>query len=195
MDAIAYCLIAIAIDLVVFVSIYSMASYFCARLAWQRGGTAALFLLILLSQLFWIPLAILTATPTEFDGVASYSAWFANWLVTGFALVLLRRKTQDIPRALEDTARLDGLGALGTWRHAVLPFVKRELVLLAILLLMALLMAGWRFLFGGPDAVGPSRVVVHLVLTPTQYVALAMGASLLGAFPLVGLFFLAKRPN
>jgi hypothetical protein len=60
---------------------------------------------------------------------------------------------------------------------------------------MALLMAGWRFLFGGPDAVGPSRVVVHLVLTPTQYFASAMGASLVGALPLVGLFFLAKRPN
>jgi multiple sugar transport system permease protein len=181
MDAIAYCLIAIAIDLVVFVTIYSMASYFCARLAWQRRGTAALFLLIVLSQLFWVPLALLTEVPSEFDGRWSYSAWFANWLVTGFALVLLRRKTQGIPRALEDTARLDGLGALGTWRHAVLPFVKRELVLLAILLLMALLMAG------------PSRVVVHLVLTPTQYFGLAMGASLVGALPLVGLFFLAKR--
>jgi ABC-type glycerol-3-phosphate transport system permease component len=189
----AFCLIAIGLDLAVLLSIFSMASYFIARLAWHRRGIVGLLVLILLSQIFWIPLAILTQRPGEFDGFAAYSAWFANWLVTGFALVLLQRKTENIPKSLEDAARLDGLSAIGTWRRAVFPFVRRELAVLAILLLMALLMAGWRFRFAGPDGNIPSLVLFHRIVITQQYFTWITIGSLLGASPLIGLFFLAKR--
>jgi len=186
------CLIAIAVDLVVLVTIYSAASYLIARATWHRGGTFSLVLLVVLSQLFWIPLAILTARPSEFTGTASYSAWFANWLVTGFALVLLQRRTQSIPKSLEDAAQLDGLGAIGTWRQAVLPYVKRDLALVAIFLMMALLMSGWRFLFAGPDGL-PSLVVFYRIVASEQYFALITIGSLIGAIPLIAIFFVAKR--
>lgn len=153
---------------------------------------ALLILLIVLSQLFWIPVAILTATENEFVGTASYSAWFGNWLVTGFALVLLQRTTRSIPKSLEETARLDGIGAMGTWRHVVLPFVRRDLMLLAGFLLMALLMASWYFCHF-PDDMTTLVVVLQRTETLRQHLGLITAASLFGAIPLIGIFFASRK--
>jgi multiple sugar transport system permease protein len=184
------CLIAIAVNLAGMVVIYSGASHFLARIAWGRGGTALLILLLVVSQLFWIPVAILIATGNEFAGTVSYSMWFGNWLVTGFALVLLQRKALSIPKSLEETARLDGFGAMGTWRHVVLPFVRRDLVLLAGFLLMATLTASWYLSTFPHDT---STLALERTETLRQHLIIIMSGSLLGALPLLGIFFLAKR--
>ena len=185
-------LTAIAVDLVAMVGIYSVTSYFLIRYTWHKRGTGPIFLLVLISQLLWIPVAMLTATPSEFEGNASYSAWFGNWLVTGFALLLLRRTIQTIPKSHEDAARLDGLGALATWRHVLLPFISRDLALLATLLLMALLFASWHFLLS-PIIGSPSFILLHRIVTPGQYLLLMGAASLLGAIPLIAIFFFAQK--
>jgi multiple sugar transport system permease protein len=186
------CLIGAGVNLVGMLAFYSVASHFLARLSWGKGGMAALILLIVFSQLFWIPVALLIATESEFVGTVSYSAWFGNWLVTGFALVLLQRKTQSIPKSLEETARLDGIGAMGIWRHVVLPFVRRDLMLLAGFLLMALLMATWYYVHF-PDGMTHLVLVLHRAETPGQYFGLITAASLLGAIPLVGIFFASRK--
>lgn len=186
------CLIGAGANLVGMLAFYSAVSHFLARLAWGRGGITALILLIVLSQLFWIPVAFLTATPNEFVGTSSYSAWFGNWLVTGFALVLLQRKTRGILKSLEETARLDGIGAMGTWRHVVLPFVRRDLMLLAGFLLMALLMASWHFAHF-PDDMTTLVVVLQRTETLRQHLVLITAASLVGAIPLIGIFFASRK--
>jgi ABC-type glycerol-3-phosphate transport system permease component len=186
------CLIAIALNLAGMVVIYSGASHFLARIGWGRGGMTLLILLIVVSQLFWIPVAILTSTENEFAGTVSYSMWFGNWLVTGFALVLLQRKTLSIPKSLEETARLDGLGPMGTWRHVVLPFVRRDLVLLAGFLLMATLTASWYFSHFPNDM---STLALERTETLRQHLVMTMSGSLLGVLPLIGIFFFAKRPQ
>jgi ABC-type glycerol-3-phosphate transport system permease component len=185
------CLIAGAADLIVMLALYSAASHFLAGYAWRRQGIGSLIFLIIVSQLVWLPLAFFTTVGDEFIGTASYSAWFANWLVTGFAVVLLQRKTQAISKSFADTARLDGLGALGTWRHAVLPFVRPELGLVALLLLMALLATGWHFLHF-PD--GITHLVLVLLRTQTfrEYLGTMAAGSLAGALPLIAIAFLAK---
>jgi ABC-type glycerol-3-phosphate transport system permease component len=185
-------LIGAGANLVGMLVFYSAASHFLARLAWGRGGMAVLILLIVLSQLLWIPVAILTATENEFVGTASYSAWFGNWLVTGFALVLLQRTTRSIPKSLEETARLDGIGAMGTWRNVVLPFVRRDLMLLAGFLLMALLMASWYFAHF-PDDMTTLVVVLQRTETLRQHLGLITAASLFGAIPLIGIFFASRK--
>jgi ABC-type glycerol-3-phosphate transport system permease component len=185
------CLIGAGVNLVGMLAFYLAASHFLARVAWGRGGMASLILLIVVSQLFWIPVAVLTATPSEFVGSVSYSAWFGNWLVTGFALVLLQRKIQSIPKSLEETARLDGIGALGTWRHVVLPFVRRDLILLAGFLLMALLMASWYFVHF-PDDMTTLVGVFQRTETLRQHIGLITAASLFGAIPLIGIFFASR---
>jgi ABC-type glycerol-3-phosphate transport system permease component len=186
------CLIGAGANLVGMLAFYSVATHLLARLAWGRGGMAVLIPLIVLSQLFWIPVAILTAIPNEFVGSAGYSAWFGNWLVTGFALVLLQRTIRSIPKSLEETARLDGIGAIGTWRHIVLPFVRRDLTLLAGFLLMALLMASWYFCYF-PGRMTQLVVVLQRTEELRQYLALITAASLFGAIPLIGIFFASRK--
>jgi ABC-type glycerol-3-phosphate transport system permease component len=187
------CLIGTAVNLVGMLAFYLAASHFLARLAWGRDGMATLILLIVVSQLFWIPVAALITIPNEFvGGTASYSAWFGNWLVTGFALVLLQRTTRSIPKSLEETARLDGMGAMGTWRHVVLPFVRRDLMVLAGFLLMALLTASWYFCHF-PDDMTTLVIVLKHTATLRQQLVLIMAASLFGAIPLIGIFFASRR--
>ena len=186
------CLIGAGVNLGGMLALYSAASHFLARLAWGRGGMAALILFIVVSQLFWIPVAILTATENEFVGTAFYSAWFGNWLVTGFALVLLQRTTRSIPKSLEETARLDGIGAIGTWRRVVLPFVRRDLLLLAGFLLMALLMESWYFCHF-PDEMTTLVAVLQRTETLRQHLVLITAASLFGAIPLIGIFFASRK--
>jgi ABC-type glycerol-3-phosphate transport system permease component len=187
------CLIGAGANLVGMLAFYSAVSHFLARLAWGRGGMAALILLIVLSQLLWIPLAVLTATEDEFFGAASFSAWFGNWLVTGFALVLLQRTTRNIPKSLEETARLDGIGGVGRWRHVVLPFVRRDLTLLGSFLLMALLMSSWYFVHHFPDDMSTLVAVLHRPETLRQHIGLITAASLFGAVPLIGISFAARK--
>ena len=160
--------------------------------AWDRRGIVAVLLLIVISQLFWIPLALLTATPNEFVGSSSFSPWFANWLVTAFALILLQRKTRSIPKSLKDASRIDALGPIGTWRHVVLPFVRRDLLLLTILLTMALLAAFWHYIHF-PDDMTQFIIVVQRMETLRQHLGLIISACLAGAVPLMGLLLLEVR--
>lgn len=185
------CLIGAGANLVGMLAFYSAMSHFLARLAWGRSGMAALVLLIVLAQLLWIPVAVLTANYDEFVGTTSFSAWFGNWLVTGFALVLLHRTTRSIPKSLEETARLDGIGGLGIWRHVVLPFVRCDLTLLAIFLLMALLMSSWYFV-----RIHDDTTLVTILQRPEtlrQHIGLITAASLFGAIPLIGIFFASRK--
>jgi ABC-type glycerol-3-phosphate transport system permease component len=186
------CLVGAAANLIGMLVLYSAATHLLARLAWGRGGMATLILLIFVSQLYWIPVTALITTPNEFVGPTSFSAWFGNWLVTGFALVLLQQTIQRIPKSLDETARLDGMGALGTWHHVVLPFVRRDLMLLAGFLLMALLMASWYFCHF-PDDMTTLVVVLQHTETLRQHLVLITAASLFGAIPLIGIFFASRK--
>jgi ABC-type glycerol-3-phosphate transport system permease component len=187
------CLIGAGANLVGMLAFYSAVSHFLARLAWGRGGTAALLFLIVLSQLVWIPLAVLTGIQDEFFGAASFSAWFGNWLVTGFALVLLQRTTRSIPKSQEETARLDGIGGVGKWRHVVLPFVGPDLTLLASFLLMALLMPSWYFVHHLPHDMSTLVAILDGPEPLRQHIGLITAVSLFGAIPLIGLFFASRK--
>jgi multiple sugar transport system permease protein len=184
------CLIAIGANLAGMVVLYSAASYFLARQAWRDRGLGAVIVLVIATQLLWMPTAFVTTANAEALRTASYSLWFGNWLVTGFALVLLQRRAANIPRSLDDAARLDGLGAIAEWRHAILPFARRDLLLLGFLTIMATLLPYWAFI-NLPDATA-SVVLFQRPSTPGQHLMLMTAGSLIGAIPLLGIFFAAK---
>jgi ABC-type glycerol-3-phosphate transport system permease component len=184
------CLLAVAANVVGILLLFSVASQFLARRAWRGRGTAALIVLVAITQLLWMPAAFLTAANNETFRVASYSLWFGNWLVTGFALILLGRTAGSIPKSLEDAAQLDGLGGLATWRQVVLPFVGRDLVLLAVFTIMATLLPYWAFI-NLPDA-SDSVVLFQRTDTPGEHLLLATIGSLVGAVPLLLIFVSAK---
>jgi ABC-type glycerol-3-phosphate transport system permease component len=189
-EPLVVCLISVAANVAGMLAIYSVMAHRFACLAWRGRGVLSVIATIVVAQLFWIAPALLIIGVRNPDNVASYGLWFGNWLVSAFAVVLLWRTATCIPRQLEDSARLDGLGAFGTWRHAVMPFVKGDLVLISILTVMATLLPFWGFVTE-PDA-GNSIVIYQRFLSPSGRIAMMTGASLLGALPVIAVFFLGR---
>jgi ABC-type glycerol-3-phosphate transport system permease component len=187
------CLIAVAVNLAGIWVIYAVMSKVVAQLAWNGRGLFGAIALIIIAQLFWILPALLIVTPRDPEGTSSYALWFGNWIVTGFALVLLFQKTKSVPRALEDSARMDGLGAFGSWRHVVFAFLGRELGLIALFTVMATLLPFWGFI-NEPDA-GTSIVLYQRLTSPQGRLAMMIATSLIGSLPLIGILFAAKRPR
>jgi ABC-type glycerol-3-phosphate transport system permease component len=186
----AVCLVAVAANLVGVLIIYSVMAQTLARLALRGRGIFGAIAIIIIAQLFWIAPAQLIVVPRDPEGASSYALWFGNWIVSGFGVVLFSQRVKNIPRSLEDSARSDGLGAFGIWRHVIFPFVRRELGLLAIFTVMATLLPFWAFI-NQPAASGIS--IFQRSSTFAQHLSMMTAGSLLGALPLIAMLLLAKR--
>ena len=180
------CLVAVAANLVGMTVLYAGLSN-----AVVRRRTLAVVLLILISQLFWIVPAVWIVGAQKADQAGSYALWLGNWLVCGFSLVIFSRSRTCIPFSLVDTARMDGLGGFAAWRQTVLPFTKRDLTIVALFTVMATLLPFWGCLTL-PEA-GNSIVVFERFLSPSGRLAFMAALSIVGAVPLLGVFFLEGR--
>jgi multiple sugar transport system permease protein len=187
----AVCLIAVAANLVGVLLIYALMAQVFARCVWRDRGIFAVIALIVISQLFWMGPALLIVVPRDPEGASSYALWFGNWIVSAFGIVIFSQGTKGIPRSLEDSARMDGLGAFGVWRQAVFPFVRRELGLLALFTVMATLLPFWAFI-NQPDTANVI-VLYQRVSSPAERIGMMIACSLVGALPLIAIFFIAKR--
>jgi ABC-type glycerol-3-phosphate transport system permease component len=184
------CLIAVAVNLIGMLVIYAVLSHALTHLAWHGRGTFGVVALILVAQLFWIAPAVWIVEARRAGEAGAYALWLGNWLVSGFSIVLLLKSAARIPVALADTARMDGLGGFAAWRHIVLPFVRRDLVLIAAFTVMATLLPFWGCLTL-PEA-GSSIVLFQRFLTLSGRLAFMAAISVAGAVPLFAIFFLAK---
>jgi ABC-type glycerol-3-phosphate transport system permease component len=164
-----------------------------ARLAWSGRGIFAVIAVIIIAQLFWIVPALLIVVPRDADGASSYALWFGNWLVSGFSVVLLGQRARRIPRPLEDSAQMDGLGAFGIWRHIIFPFVRRDLCLIALFTLMATLLPFWGFITF-TDA-GNSIVLFQKFLSSGGRAILMAAGSLAGALLIIIILFAGKQSD
>ncbi|PYJ09015.1 MAG: hypothetical protein DMF06_11310 [Verrucomicrobia bacterium] len=190
-------LIALAINLVGMLVIYSLMANALTRFHWRGRGTLGVLGTIIAAGLFWmLPLFLINLK--NIDPVPC-SFWFANWLVSGFSVVVLSQRARWIPRELEDSARLDGCGYFGIFRHVVLPLVRREIGLIALLTLMATSMLCWTaFAFSGTDVVPPWIVQMMPLETGVgpsltrMLLALTTG-SLILTLPVMAIFFFAKH--
>jgi ABC-type glycerol-3-phosphate transport system permease component len=180
------CLVAVAANLVGMVVIYSAMSCAFAR----RGGLLAIVALVV-SQLFWIVPAVWIVEAQGTSRAGSYALWFGNWLVSGFSIVVFRKSMAKIPAALNDMAQMDGLGGFAAWRQAVLPFVRRDLFILAAFTVMATLVPFWGCLTL-PEA--ESSIVLFQRFHSASGRLAFMGAlSVAGAVPLIAIFLLARK--
>ena len=161
-----------------------------ARVAWRRGGFAGVAFAIIVWGLIWLVPQAVSAfafnSARTLDGI-----WFANWLVSAFATVLLARSVATIARQLDDSARLDGLGAFGAFRHVVLPFVKPVLWVVVVFTVMAMsiellapFLAGdgdrnlFRVLTADPrDPAGIGKLAVASLVMSLVVIAIAFFAS------------------
>jgi len=166
-------LIAIAINLVGMLLIYSLMANAITRFYWHGRGTMVVLGIIIVAGLFWILFPVVSGLKSL--DFAPYPLWFGNWLVSGFSVVILCQSVRWIPRELEDAARLDGCGWFGIYRHVVLPVVGRELCLIALLTVMATSPVFW------PPIVTPSDLLPPWLypLLPTESEGLGSIRSLL----------------
>lgn len=190
-EQLVVCLLTVATNLVAMLLIYSIMGHLLVRLAWHGRGAFGVIVMIILAQLFWIAPAFLIAGARDPNNASAYALWFGNWLVCGFAVVLLSRKAKAVPRQLADSARLDGLGSFGTWRRVVFPFLRSDLVLLALFTIMATLLPFWAFI-NLPEA-DRSIVLFQRFFSLQGRIAMMAVGSLLGALPLIAILFLEGR--
>jgi ABC-type glycerol-3-phosphate transport system permease component len=93
--------------------------------------------------------------------------------------------------SLAETARMDGLGWFATWRQTMLPFVRRDLLIVAAFTVMATLLPFWGCLTL-PEA-GNSIVLFERFLSPSGRVGFMAAISIAGSVPLLAILFAAKR--
>jgi multiple sugar transport system permease protein len=189
-------LIAVALNLAGMLLIYSLMANAITRFYWHGRGTLGVLGTIIVAGLFWILFPFVPGLRSL--DFAPYPLWFGNWLVSGFSVIILCQSVRWIPRELEDSARLDGCGWFGIYRHIVLPLVGRELGLLAILTVMATLPVFW------PPLITPSDFLPRWLypmlwaaneesLSSIRSLLMMMAGSLVMTLPVMVVFFLSKR--
>ena len=171
--------------------IYAALSHALAQFISQGRGLFPAIALIVMSQLFWIAPALGIVEAQGAHRAGSYALWLGNWLVAGFSIVLLLKSAAQIPVALKDTARMDGLGGVATWRHTVLPFVRRDLIVVALLTVMATLLPFWDVI-NQPEA-GNVVTIFERGSSLSEHLVSMLAASLLGLIPLGVIFLVARK--
>lgn len=121
--------------------------------------------------------------------------WVPAFFGAAFNIFLLRQFFLSIPTELEDAAKIDGCGPLGTWWRVMLPQVKPALAAIAILATLA----AWNN-FQGPliylSSPEKMPLAYGLQLYQQQHngePGLLMAASTLVVLPIIVLFFFTQR--
>jgi multiple sugar transport system permease protein len=110
----------------------ALSGYAFARLPWRgRAATFAIFLatMMLPQEVLIVPAFVLVR---EIGWVDSYQALIIPWAFTALGAFLLRQFFLTVPRELEDAARVDGAGTIGTFLRIMLPLATPTLAVLAV---------------------------------------------------------------
>lgn len=181
-------LVILAVNLVGTTVIYSLMAFFLTRFHWHGRGVLPVIVTIIAVELFWGAFFSLGFDPCLF------SLCFGNWLVSAFSVILLSKTVQCIPRQFEDSARLDGCGWCGVYWHVILPLVRRELGLIALLTLMATGIPFWICWSLGENIHDPFLVFSAIVGLPVNSrFACMLALSVLISVPIIGIFLVTKR--
>ncbi len=193
-------LIALTINLAGMLVIYSLMAFALVRLYWHGRGTLGVIATIFVAGLFWIVPTFALALGDRYAS-SPRSLWLANLLVSGASVIILCQRVRWIPRALEDSARMDGNGWLGTNRHVVLPLIRLELALITFLTVMATSLLLWAGLAASPLSNRDFPPWLYLLLTTdtehgpglakTWFTMIA--GSLVMTLPVILIFLFSKR--
>jgi len=177
--------------------IYCLMALAVLRLNWRGRGVVALLVTVIIAGVFW-SVPTLLASDARVGGILSYSLWLGNLMVSAFSIVLLCQAARSIPRQLEDSAQLDGLGWFGTIYHVILPLVTFELGLIALLTFLGtsgLCWAAMNTRGGPPDFSSPWFHWLSPISgpSPVKSIGETMAGSLVMTLPVILIFFFAKR--
>ncbi len=175
----------------------AIVAYGLARIRWR--GSGLVFALVVGTMM--IPFTVIMAPQfllfRSLGWIGSLAPlWVPAWFGGGFSIFLLRQFYMNIPRELDEAARLDGCSHAGVFRHIILPLSLPALAVVALL----------QFVVSWNDFTGPLVFINH----PSQYTVsiglqmyqtahggtpwnLVMVASLLVITPVLLVFALAHR--
>ncbi len=174
----------------------SMAAYALTRIKFR--GSKAVFVVILLT--FLLPVEALLVPLYQVVSELGLSNTLAGvmipWIASPFGLFLLKQAFEELPRDLEDAARIDGAGHVRIFVSVVLPNVKVPLLTLG---LVTFLFSWNSFLWPLVIAQSPEVQVIQVAIaqqgSPTQLPN--WGETFAGAtvatLPLILLFLLLQK--
>lgn len=173
----------------------ALAAYAFARLPFPgRNLLFALFLstMIIPFEVLAIPLYLQVRS---FGWVNTYQALIIPWIANPLGIFLLRQFFQDIPKELEESARIDGCSHFGAFRHIVLPNSIPALVAFALIRFQASWDAFLWPLIAAPAA--EKRVIQVAIASFVTEVQtrwdLTFAASTMATLPIVLIFLLLQR--
>lgn len=111
----------------------ALAAYPLARLSfWGRNSIfiAIVTTIMIPFQIVMIPLYILIL---QLGLRNTYLGMIFPSLASAFGIFLLRQAFMNVPKEMEEAARMDGCSELGLWWYVMLPAIRPALVTLAIL--------------------------------------------------------------
>ncbi|MGB2824637.1 MAG: carbohydrate ABC transporter permease [Phycisphaerae bacterium] len=191
LNSLLYAVVITAVQL----TVNTLAAYAFARM--KFAGSGVLFGLLLATMM--LPPAVLLVPQFLVVSRLKLVDSFLGVVLPGFAgafgVFLLRQFFMNIPRTLEEAARLDGCGPFGVLWRIILPLSKPILITLGLFTFMG----AWN-----------SFIWPLVVLSDQSYYPLTVGlslfrqesgadwprifaASVMGSVPLIGLFLLAQR--
>lgn len=118
-------------------AVSALSGYAFSRLRWRgRGATFTVFLatMMLPQEVIIVPAFVLMR---QLGWVDSYFALIVPWAFTALGAFLLRQFYLSVPQELEDAARIDGAGTVGTFLRVMLPLAKPTLAVLAVFTFIA----------------------------------------------------------
>jgi multiple sugar transport system permease protein len=173
----------------------SLAAYVFARLEFPgRDVIFFLFLgtMMLPSQITLIPRFIILK---EMGWIDTYKALVVPFMASPFGTFLLRQSFLNIPRDLEDAARMDGCSRLRILFQVVLPLSRPALAALSVFTFMDYWNAFlWPLIVVQTREKLTLQVGLAMLRTElgTEWPTL-MAASVLSALPVIVLYFLAQK--
>ena len=118
-------------------AVSALSGYAFSRLRWRgRGATFTVFLatMMLPQEVLIVPAFVLIR---QIGWVNSWQALIIPWAFSALGAFLLRQFFLSIPRELEDAARVDGAGTVGTFFRIMLPLARPTLAVLAVFTFIA----------------------------------------------------------
>jgi ABC-type glycerol-3-phosphate transport system permease component len=171
-------------------------AYAFARLRWPGRGVALVILLatmMLPAQVTMVPSFLIWRELGWYNTLNPL--WVPAFGGGAFFIFMMTQHMKTLPRELEESARIDGLGAVQTWYYIILPQVKPAAAAVAIM----------TFMWSWNEFLGPlvylrdqakfplSLGLFALRLENFGDWSLIMAANVLMTLPVIVIFFLCQR--
>lgn len=174
----------------------TIVGYAFARLEWPGRD---FFFVLLLATMMLPPQVTMIPQFIIMKELGWYNTLVPIWILSGFGIpffvFLVRQFLKNVPRTLEDAARIDGCGFLRIYWHVMLPLIKPVILTITIFTFMAT----WNNFFAPLVYLNDERLfpvalgLFKFNLSVGQDVSLMMAGAFVASLPSIAIFALLQR--